>query len=308
MGLITFEGKPIEKLIEVISQGIGTLYRPRAIRQEAKAKAYEIEVIEKAKAKAKAENKIIKMENYNAIEQRLLHQELKKQSNIENILEVAVEQISLEPEISSEPVDQDWTTRFFRIAEDISNDEMQKLWGRILSGEVKQPGSFSLRTLEILKNITRDEAELFTKFTQLKISHGDKFFVINYDHVQTLEKLFNIKYSDILALDELGLVNSEPNLQFTFPPNTTNSAVVLKYCNTGIYIEMKGGSIPTPFKVFALTKSGKELSQLIPQDFNKDYLAHICEALVNPQNKIFCGDIVKENGKEIIVNGKEFKI
>ena len=37
---------------------------------------------------------------------------------------------------------------FFNIAEDISSDDMQALWGRIFAGKIKQPKSHSLRTLD----------------------------------------------------------------------------------------------------------------------------------------------------------------
>ena len=36
---ISLDGKPLEKLIDVVSKGIGTLYRPRQIRKEADARA-----------------------------------------------------------------------------------------------------------------------------------------------------------------------------------------------------------------------------------------------------------------------------
>lgn len=55
--LIRLEGKPFEKLIDVISKGIGTIYKPRSIRKEADAKAYEIGIIKNAKAKALSEGK-----------------------------------------------------------------------------------------------------------------------------------------------------------------------------------------------------------------------------------------------------------
>ena len=71
VALIKIDGKPFEKLIEVVSNGIGTLYRPRAIRQEADAKAYEIKVIEKAKNEAIAEGKLIEAENLSRINDRL---------------------------------------------------------------------------------------------------------------------------------------------------------------------------------------------------------------------------------------------
>ena len=44
---INIDGKPLEKLIEVVSNGIGTLYRPRKIRKEAEAQAYAIKVQER---------------------------------------------------------------------------------------------------------------------------------------------------------------------------------------------------------------------------------------------------------------------
>lgn len=52
-------GKPVEKLLELIGSAIGTVYKPKAIRNEADAKAYEIRVIENAKALAKAESSLI---------------------------------------------------------------------------------------------------------------------------------------------------------------------------------------------------------------------------------------------------------
>lgn len=47
--LIKISGKPLENLLDIISKGIDTLYRPLSIREEADAKAYEIVAVEKAK-------------------------------------------------------------------------------------------------------------------------------------------------------------------------------------------------------------------------------------------------------------------
>ena len=48
---------PVIKLIEVVNDGIGTLYAPRRIRKEADARAYEIVTIEKAKTAAEINRK-----------------------------------------------------------------------------------------------------------------------------------------------------------------------------------------------------------------------------------------------------------
>ena len=145
--LIKIEGKPLEKLIEVISNGIGTLYRPRAIRNEADAKAYEIKVLEKAKHEAIAEGKLIEAENLDRINERLVAKEIKRQNNIDDVVEVAINDISQTESVTETPIDQDWSTRFFDIVQDISDNEMKILWGKILAGEVKKPKSYSMRTL-----------------------------------------------------------------------------------------------------------------------------------------------------------------
>lgn len=178
--LIKIEGKPLEKLIEVISNGIGTLYRPRAIRNEADAKAYEIKVLEKAKHEAIAEGKLIEAENLDRINERLVAKEIKRQNNIDDVVEVAINDISQTESVTETPIDQDWSTRFFDIVQDISDNEMKILWGKILAGEVKKPKSYSMRTLELLRNLSKEEADTFVKVAQY-VLHQRDYFIFNGD-------------------------------------------------------------------------------------------------------------------------------
>jgi hypothetical protein len=168
-------GKPIEKLIDVVSKGIGITYKPKAIRNEAEAKAFEIEKIAEAEAKAA----IIKYEAESEIaeraRQRLYHQEMQRQSNIDNIVNEAA--VHLEEHVSEEPIDEDWRTRFFIKAQDVNSVEMQKIWGKILAGEINSPGNFSLRALDIIANLSKDEAEEFKKIAPL-VSSGLFIFSI----------------------------------------------------------------------------------------------------------------------------------
>ena len=167
--LININGAPLEKLIDVMSKGFGVLYSPREIRKNADAKAYEIKVLEKAKLAADLKRTDKTSELEQKISARITHQEAKRQQNIDNISYVAAKQLEHEETVSEEQVDEDWISRFFNISQDVSNEEMQTLWGRILAGEVKQPNSFSLRTLEILKNITHSEAEIFNRLAKMRL-------------------------------------------------------------------------------------------------------------------------------------------
>ena len=308
MALITFEGKPIEKLIEVISQGIGTLYKPRAIRKEADSEAYKIGVIERAKSNAIAEGKIIDLELYENIQQRIVHQEIRKQINIDNIAQIAAIQLNQEQEVSDEKIDDDWSTRFFNIVQDISDEEMQNLWGRILAGEIKKPKSFSMRTLELLKNLSKEEAEIFTKFSSIKIFAGNTNMIFNQDNGKFLEDEFGIKFTDRLLLTELGLISSENNLEFSFyPTNSIKQINYIEYGSKGIFLERPEETPKQAIQVLVFTKVGSELSKLIDEEPNINYIRKICSSFIYPNVKIEYGDLVKlPNNQILLLNRTEF--
>lgn len=98
--LIKIEGKALEKLIDVISSGVRTLYKPREIRNVAEAEAYKIKVLSKVKAEATAIANEIDWELQTKIESRLSFQESKRHLNIENVTYGAAEELNLVVKIS----------------------------------------------------------------------------------------------------------------------------------------------------------------------------------------------------------------
>ena len=181
--------------------------RPEACDQAAttlaEAKVEHIKVIEKAKRDALLNHNEEWFNQLSAVEKRLITKECKRQQNIEQVVTHAVKVISPETEVSSEKVDPDWITRFFDIVQDISNEQMQALWGRVLAGEVKQPKSFSLRTLEALRNITSEEAQLFENMAPYTLYSGSYFI---YNNTSVKKNDFKISYEDVARLIEIGLV------------------------------------------------------------------------------------------------------
>ncbi len=81
-----------------------------------------------------------------AITQRIQFQEEKRQSNIVAVIGQAAQELG-DREVQDHEVDHDWTARFFNDVQDVSSEEMQQLWAKILAGEVERPGSTSLRTM-----------------------------------------------------------------------------------------------------------------------------------------------------------------
>ena len=96
------------------------------------------------------------------IEQRIQFQEEKRQANIMSVVAKAA---SLEEgrEVEPSEPDHDWTARFFTEVQDVSSEEMQSLWARVLAGEVERKGSTSVRTLQVLRNLDQGTACLLRR-------------------------------------------------------------------------------------------------------------------------------------------------
>ncbi|MBR2506601.1 MAG: DUF2806 domain-containing protein [Bacilli bacterium] len=275
---------PANKLIDSVTAAIGKAYQPRHVRKMAEAKAHEIELVSKAMREnadvpivyAKGEISVSTTdfdEFVKRAQSRLAFQELQKQQNIESVADKAYEILTEVSECSSEPVSQDWITRFFNSVEDISNEFMQSIWANILAGEVIRPKTYSLRTLEILKNISQDEAELFERVAPLACTlHGDVFFTSN---MEILNK-FGVYYDDILILDECGLINSDGMISLN--PEISSTDPIIIHNNTYL-LKVRGAKEKNKisFGVFAFTKVGKELYSILHINSDDKYISDFAD-------------------------------
>jgi len=303
---------PMDKLVDVLSSAFGRItksYYDRKdadskayeIRKIAEAKAFEFKVLENAKKEISEGNFDFEQGLIDRSESRVLYKELKKQNNIENIAHVAAEQLKEEEEVSQEPVDEDWTNRFFNYAEDVSNEEMQKLWGRILAGEIKRPNSFSLRTLEFIRNLTKEEANVFTKIGSCAIFAAGKYFVDE----ETLKSRFDVKLDEILILKELGLLNSN-ELQLEFK-NEKGFDLLLKSGGKGLLVKRNELGSKKQLQGTVFTKLGTELLSLISISYRSETFSEIKKKLIDNETVDFkIGDYVEINNMIYLRNLKDF--
>lgn len=70
---------------------------------------------------------------------------------------------------TEDEVNEDWVYRWRDAAGEVSSEDMQVLWGKVLAGEIRHPGAFSLRTLDFLRNLSSDEAKLIERLAQFVI-------------------------------------------------------------------------------------------------------------------------------------------
>lgn len=280
---------PLSKLLETVSGGIGKVYEPIHIKRMAKAKAEELKLISAAVSDNITlptiyENGKITVDSTNFEElmkrtqERFLFQELSKQSNIDAVVTKAYTELEKEESVSDIPVDKDWTSRFFDSVANVSNEEMQDIWAKILAGEVKQPGSFSLRMLDVIKNISKYEAEAFQKASPLLIGGEKEIFIVAEDKIY--EK-YSLNFSDILLLDECGLIISNGTLSYnmTVTPERGNHII----CNDYVIMitNTSAEDLKVSCSVYTLTNVGKQLFNVLSPSVNREYVLDVAEYLWN---------------------------
>lgn len=101
---------------------------------------------------------------------RVVADNIQKEVNVAKSLIYAEETLMQDDSIpGKEKVEDDWVFRWKECASQVSSDEMQRLWGRLLAGEVKEPGAYSLRCLEFVRNLSQREAKLIERVLRLDL-------------------------------------------------------------------------------------------------------------------------------------------
>ena len=138
----------------------------------------------------------------------MVHVETRRQQNIEAISTKAFSE--LPPIASKEPPSADWINNFFDLCKDISDEDLQEIWARLLAGEVSNPGQYSVRTLQALKTIDSREAKLFTSYCSsiwTFVNQRERVLarIIGAENNALLST--NIRHMDVIHLAEIGLIS-----------------------------------------------------------------------------------------------------
>lgn len=281
----------IEKLMDYTASGIGAtagpLFRPwqaymegRAKRISARADADALGIIAQAQADARQYQVAPGADVQGAVEithenimQRIEFQEKKRLANIASVVESAAEEL-IDKEVTNHEPDPDWTARFFDGVQDVSSEHMQKLWAKVLSGEVETPGRTSLRTLDTLRNMTKRDAGSFEAIAGYVIG-GDFLFCDQY----VVERYGDLRYENLLHLEDCGLVNLVPNLEIIISLEN-NASLVYAYHRGALQIT-KGhdtrGNLKIP--VVLLTTAGKELHRVAHTTVQMAYIQDLSRFL-----------------------------
>ena len=289
----------IDKLLDYTASGIGSvagpLMAPWKANRETEAKRIAAEsdatILQiQAEAQARARDLLISQDTTvsgelkitETVQQRLQYQEQKRQINIKSVVGQTADLLGDKSVADVEP-DHDWTARFFNDVQDVSSEEMQSLWAKILAGEVERPGSTSIRSLGILKNLDKRTARLFEKFCSTCVflmPDGINFVdarvpSLGGDAAQNSLQPYGLNFSDLNRLNEHGLIISDYNSLGDYSLSIVKSAETLPGQQLILPFKFQNrlwGLVPNgrrnlskAFKLVgvAMTFSGQELSRVV---------------------------------------------
>jgi hypothetical protein len=255
----------------------------------------------------------VKLEYIKALEssgisaQRLI--EVERQINLDQIAALAVQEALADEDgvADPRPIEPDWFTQWRNRAQDVSNEDMQRLWARVLKGEAKKASSFSIHTMDFLSRMSREDADLIAKLGS---------FVLDGNYIYSRSKVIStcIIFDKLMYLDELALLSG---IQLTGVLSTTlrfseispgNYVLMIRCCEKAICCLPKPPYSKTiPLPVAALSSVARELLTLAECNANIDYLHEIGREILPHCESISIAEVDSSEGDNYSIKLPQFQ-
>lgn len=251
---------------------VDDLKRRAALMAEANAIA--------AKIRAESDIEIAALRQRAAL--RSVAEEMTRQANMESIIWKALPHLT--GDASPGNMGNDWVVNFFDRCRNVSDDEMQELWARLLAGEANNPGSFSRRAVNLMADLDTELARLFATYCRFVVQIGGGHTpVIILDEQRDLPAIYTENGMDYNALVELssiglitlGFVSSLP-MTVEHPIIEMPESVTLTYGGQSARLLCPNGRITTGFAIF--TPVAEQLASLcLPAEPIDGLFEFVCE-------------------------------
>lgn len=190
---------------------------------------------------------------------------------------VAEDQLAADPqEPPDRPVEDDWLFAWREYAGRVSSEDLQRLWGSVLAGEVKSPGRHSIRTLDFLKGLSRAEVELLSKLAR---------FIVDGSVVRTQAECLSaqgLPFGVLLRLQELGVLSGVEAVGLSARYTTIEPGRFLKALtshNRVLVVEDADETKILQIEIYRLTDVGRQVLNLGSFEPDVDYLRAVGKAI-----------------------------
>jgi hypothetical protein len=245
-----------------------------------------------ASAKQIAQQMQIDPEYARAAAAKFAQKIVRERANLDQISEFAAQVLKSEPppspsnsEGEAPSISDDWLNAFENAAAQMSSGQMQRLFGRILAGEIHRPASYSVKTIRLMAQLDNQAAALFRLACSVSISIRipminqitDARVVSMGSAGANSLQAYGLNFDALNVLQEYGLIISDYNSYVDYQMAVAHEQKVLLPI---IYQNVQWGLVPKipaatrqEFKIHgvALSRSGKELLPIIDTQPNEAY-------------------------------------
>jgi hypothetical protein len=228
--------------------------------------------------------------------------QIRKQLNKGKVVDAAAEQLAEEqPQPAAEEqqaagagpapdLDEDWLNTFERFAEDASTERLQKLWGRVLAGEIKSKGTYSKRTLRFIAELDNQAASSCQEVARHLI--GD--FIprrAEYNEGPVFQALFEVQ--------QLGLLDGATGIGGLSKHFTLSGAGTSLIHGRTLCLLLEGApGTKMEFSAAVLTGTGREVFGLLEAGDERARLRQLVPLLQKPGiRKVSMGRVLALNGQ-----------
>lgn len=162
-----------------------------------------------------------------------------------------------EKDFSDEQASSTFYNRWRKEVEVIDDEKLRDLWSSILAEEIARPKSVSLRTLDVVRNLSFEDAQIFQRMIQGQVEdcipHADASGDVQFG-----------TYAEAIRMQDAGLVHSAflvsstITRQFSMPSGDKGVGVLLENSDYMLCVFEKEIRI----SCYPLTIAGRELSRL----------------------------------------------
>lgn len=262
--IIAFLSSGLKTMSSAVGPVAGALFTAIFLRHNTKTD--EFEKIKAGKFKEVADDLLAS--------EKMTYTEYYKASNFLTVAQKADQYYQEQPRSDEQGTyDFDWFVRFFEAAGNVSDDTMQNLWAKILAGEIAQPSTFSLKTIDVVRNLSKKDAELFIKICSHSfVSSGTNCFLPNED--EYLETV-GITYADIMKLSEIGLMFNDGLISLSMSISSEPRILVNSHSLIMVMASSSGKPEEANIRQYPFTEVGNEVSTLISKSASdEDFLKY----------------------------------
>ena len=160
---------------------------------------------------------------------------------------------------------------------------MQRLFGKILAGEIAKPSSYSIRTIKLMGQMDPDVAQTFQRFCSMCITYyttdgvfDSRVLTLGTDRRLSLYE-YGLDYVHIETLAEYGLISNVTPVKFPYgmavPGSGVSAIVPVRYNNRSYFMNAIPPKKAVDFELhnelgIGLSRVGRELLSIVEIEEN----------------------------------------